>query len=255
MVDTALGPRQPRRRPPHSSCRRFCLCHVSVLSATPFPDHAILLPLSFLLFSVCVSLLFSVNFSPFLPLSFPISLLSLLALSRVRARARARALLVTLSQSIQLDLASHPPALHPRNAFQPPLTPPRPRPRCNLPLSPGPLPPSIPSAFPLLHRGATLTPPATAQTPPNRATPGLIKEQRGSGARGSLPLGPLSSAPSFPLTMSLSRFPSLCHSLASCFIRVIILLLLVIVRRIFLGKVLYTGRPRGCPNVPRSHAT
>lgn len=56
----------------------------------PFPDHAILLPLSFLLFSVCVSLLFSVNFSPFLPLSFPISLLSLLALSRARARSRSR---------------------------------------------------------------------------------------------------------------------------------------------------------------------
>ena len=26
VVDTALGPRQPRRRPPHSSCGRFCLC-------------------------------------------------------------------------------------------------------------------------------------------------------------------------------------------------------------------------------------
>lgn len=133
-------------------------------------------------------LILCLRLSPFLceffslssSLSFPISLLpsslSFLAL----------AVLVTLSQSIQPDLPSHPPILHPRNAFQPPLTPPPPR--CNLPLSPGPLPPSIPSASPLLHRGATLTPPATAQTPPNRATPGLIKEQRGSGVRGSLPV-------------------------------------------------------------------
>lgn len=157
MVDTALGPRQPRRRPPHSSCRRFCLCHVSVLSATPFPDHAILLPLSFLLFSVRVSLLFSVNFSPFLPLSFPISLSSLLALSLARARARARALLVTLSQSIQLDLPSHPPALHPRNAFQPPLTPPpAPGATCLCPpvlfLLPSPLPSRYSTAVPLSRR-------------------------------------------------------------------------------------------------------
>lgn len=205
MVDTALGPRQPRRRPPHSSCRRFCLCHVSVLSAAPFPDHAILLPLSFLLFSVRVSLLFSVNFSPFLPLSFPISLLSLLALSLARARSRSRspchALSIYPARSAISPSGSPPTQRVPAATDTPP-----PRPRCNLPLSPGPLPPSIPSAFPLLHRGATLTPPATAQTPPNRATPGLIKEQRGSGARGSLPLGLLSSALSFPLTMSLSRF-------------------------------------------------
>lgn len=81
-----------------------------------------------------------------------------------------RSLLVTLSQSIQPDLPSHPPVLYPRNAFQPPLTPPAGA-TCP-PLSPGPLPPSSsPPASPLLHRGATLTPPATAQTPPNRATP------------------------------------------------------------------------------------
>lgn len=162
MVDTALGPRQPRRRPPHSSCRRFCLCHVSVLSATPFPDHAILLPLSFLLFSVRVSLLFSVNFSPFLPLSFPISLSSLLALSR--ARARARALLVTLSQSIQLDLPSHPPALHPRNAFQPPLTPPPPP-----PVQPASVPRSSSSFHPLC---LPVTPPRChSHAAGNRADP------------------------------------------------------------------------------------
>lgn len=189
VVDTALGPRQPRWRPPHSSCRRFCLRHVSVLSAQPlsltaaplrpppssqfspflceFFSHPLSFSLSPILFSLSLfRLAFSFLFSLFL--SFMCSPSPLLPL------------LVTLSQSIQPDLPSHPSVLHPRNAFQPPLTPP---PRCNLPLSPGPLPPSIPSAAPLLHRGTTLTPPATAQTPPNRATPGLIKEQRGSGAR------------------------------------------------------------------------
>lgn len=99
-------------------------------------------------------LIFCSRLSPFLCEFFSLSSSVIPHLTLVpsrslsRARARARALLVTLSQSIQLDLPSHPPALHPRNAFQPPLTPPRPRPRCNLPLSPGPLPPSIPSAFP-----------------------------------------------------------------------------------------------------------
>lgn len=45
------------------------------LSATPFPARVILfLPLNSLLFSVSISLPFSVNFSPFLPLSFSLSL-------------------------------------------------------------------------------------------------------------------------------------------------------------------------------------
>lgn len=30
VVDTALGPRQPRRRPPHSSCGRFCPSSFSI---------------------------------------------------------------------------------------------------------------------------------------------------------------------------------------------------------------------------------
>lgn len=180
--------------------------------------------------------------------SFPISLLpsSLSFLS------------FCLSCSLSLSLSRsrspcHTLSIHPaRSAISPSDSPPTqrvpaatdtPSPRCNLPLSPGPLPPSIPSASPLLHRGATLTPSATAQTPPNRATPGLIKEQRGSGVRGSL-----------PVRSSLFRSlvsPRPCHSFVSCLVRVNVPLLLVIVRRILPGKVLYTGRPRGCPNVSR----
>ncbi|EZA51272.1 hypothetical protein X777_09949 [Ooceraea biroi] len=62
VVDTALGPRQPRRRPPRSSCRRFCLRRVSALSS-PQPPPAVprrhRLSLGSLLSSVCVFLFFS----------------------------------------------------------------------------------------------------------------------------------------------------------------------------------------------------
>lgn len=139
-----------------------------------------------------LSLLFSLNFSPFFSLSFPCSprthfpslflpvsvSLSLdplyfLPLSILRSLSPCH----TLSQSIQPDPPSLPSVRHPRNAFQSLPTPPG---ATYLPLSPGPLSPSIP--FLSLLYGATLTPPATAQTPPNRATPGLIKEQRGSAS-------------------------------------------------------------------------
>jgi len=96
-----------------------------------------------------------------------------------------------------------PPVHRPRNAFQPPPTPPPPlgaqpasvpRSSFSFHLLPSPSPPPPPPP----PGGATLTPPATAQTPPNRATPGLIKEQRGSAsARGSPPLASLSLSFSF----------------------------------------------------------
>lgn len=147
--------------------------------ASFFPSRHLLLPLDSLL--LCLRLPFCLNFSFLLLLfisRFPFSLflsLSLdlphapslflpsrlypsislsLLLSLCHPLCISRALfipfLVTLSQSIQSYPPPLPRSLQPRNAFQPPPTPPR----CNLPLSSGPLPPSIlprSSPSPLCH--------------------------------------------------------------------------------------------------------
>jgi len=129
-------------------------------------------------------------YSPFSPF---------VALSAIQARS-----MLSLSFFPFPPPSTPPPPVHrPRNAFQPPPTPPPPlgaqpasvpRSSFSFHLLPPPSPPPPPPP----PGGATLTPPATAQTPPNRATPGLIKEQRGSAsARGSPPLASLSLSFSF----------------------------------------------------------